>query len=150
VRRSLLLTAAVIVAATVVVACGDDDDDTAADGRHPMNDSSSTDHGGMNHDETGAVAPGARRIEVGGRSYAFEPAQITVRAGEEVAIALTSEDTLHDFTVEEVDIHVVAAEAGQTEAGGLRVDEPGRYTFYCTVAGHRQGGMEGTLVVEGP
>jgi plastocyanin len=26
--------------------------------------------------------------------------------------------------------------------------QPGEYTFYCTVEGHRAGGMEGTLVVE--
>jgi uncharacterized cupredoxin-like copper-binding protein len=30
----------------------------------------------------------------------------------------------------------------------LRIDEPGTYTFFCTLPGHRDGGMEGTLVVK--
>ena len=39
-----------------------------------------------------------------------------------------------------------------TEVGSgiahIKVHEPGQYTFYCTVPGHREAGMVGTLIVE--
>jgi uncharacterized cupredoxin-like copper-binding protein len=45
------------------------------------------------------------------------------------------------------------SEKGPTVQGGavskINVTlKPGKYTFYCTVAGHREGGMEGTLTVK--
>ena len=104
-------------------------------------------HGGMGHDEPSPVADGARRIEVAATSFEFDPSKITVAAGEEVAIVLTSDDLLHDVAVDGLDVHV-AAEKGETEEGGLRADEPGEYVFYCTVDGHREAGMEGELIVE--
>lgn len=156
-RRPLLLVAATLVAATLVAACGQDSS-TTTKGTH-MNgmgsgskDSGSMDSGSMGHDGMGhgantPVADGARRIEVTARSFEFEPAEITVQAGEDIAIVLSSKDLLHDFTVDELGTHV-AADAKKTSEGGLRADKPGRYTFYCTVEGHRAAGMEGTLVVE--
>ena len=48
--------------------------------------------------------------------------------------------------IDELDVHV-AADGGGTAEGGFRADEPGRYTYYCSVPGHRDAGMEGTLVV---
>ena len=101
------------------------------------------------HDESTPVTEGARRIEVDATSFEFDPDEITVTAGEDVSIVLSSDDLLHDFTIDEVDVHV-AADRGETAEGGLRADEPGEYTYYCTVAGHREAGMEGTLVVEEP
>lgn len=151
-RRSTTLFLALVAASSLVLAaCGDTDDTTSAD--MPMSDSGmggtmgGGHDGGTVHDETSPVADGARRIEVTATSFEFDPAEITVTAGEDVAIVLTSEDLLHDFTIDELDAHV-AADADETNEGGLRADDPGRYTFYCTVAGHRAAGMEGTLVVE--
>lgn len=105
--------------------------------------------GTMGDDETSPVADGARRIEVTATSFEFDPDEITVTAGEDIAIVLTSEDLLHDLTIDELDAHL-AADADETNEGGLRADEPGRYTCYRTVTGYRDAGMEGALVVEAP
>ena len=54
---------------------------------------------------------------------------------------------VHDFTIDELDAHV-AADRGETATGGFSTDEPGTYTYYCSVPGHRDAGMEGTLTVQ--
>ena len=137
-RRLLLV---LIPISLLAAACGDDD---------PAVDGSATEDAGHDdggHDEPAAVADGARVIEVLASSFAFAPSEVRVAAGEEVAIELTSQDAEHDFVIEDVDLHVVAADAGRTEVGGLTAPAAGTYTFYCAVAGHRSAGMEGTLVV---
>jgi plastocyanin len=93
------------------------------------------------------VAPGARVIKVDATSYSFHPERITIRAGENVAIALHSDDIFHDFVVDRVVGHVVGVDGDNTAKGGLRINRPGTYTFYCSVPGHRSAGMEGTIVV---
>lgn len=149
-RRALAIPLSLFLAAGPLAACGPDDDSTSTE-RTSMEgrDDHMTSMDGMDddHDEPSAVVEGARQIEVTGSSFAFDPDEIEVATGEDVAIVLTSTDILHDFTIDELDAHV-AADGGETETGGLRAEEPGRYTFYCTVPGHREAGMEGTLIVE--
>jgi cytochrome c oxidase subunit 2 len=158
-RRSLILASSLLTLTLVLTACGDTDSDTSSpDGMSdsPMDggmdggsDSMGGGMDGMGHDSSSPVADGARRVEVDATSFEFDPEDITVTAGEDIAVVLTAEDILHDFTIDELDAHV-AADKGETAEGGLRADEPGRYTYYCSVAGHREAGMEGTLIVEAP
>lgn len=106
-------------------------------------------HGGGDDEQNAKVAPGARVIQVDSRSFEFDPDEIEVDAREDVAIELKSEDTFHDFVVEGAKGvgHVVGT--SDKAKGGLRIDKPGEYAFYCSVAGHRAGGMEGTIRVAG-
>lgn len=107
---------------------------------------------------------------------AFDPDGFSVPAGEEVTVTLTSAPAVeHDLVVEGAgavgmvgeaghgdagdhamdedhsmggdDLHVAHANAGETVTATFTIDEPGEYRVYCSVPGHRQGGMETTLTV---
>lgn len=77
----------------------------------------------------------------------FSQAPDTVPPGEHV-VRLVNEGLLfHDVTVEELgDRTVVGANGGEAAEGRVEL-EPGTYTYYCSVPGHRLAGMEGTLEV---
>jgi nitrite reductase (NO-forming) len=72
-----------------------------------------------------------------------------VPAGEWVVITLRNEDPIfHDLEVEGLANVDVAARPGQTASIRVRLDRPGTYEYVCTVPGHAEAGMTGTLVVE--
>lgn len=137
IRRRPSLLPALVAIALALGACGDD----SATPDEPAGESDHDGHGSSD------VAEGARELRVTATSFEFDPEEITVRAGEDIAIVLTSDDVEHDFTIDELDAHV-AADEDETATGGLRADEAGTYAYYCSVPGHRAAGMEGTLTVE--
>lgn len=80
----------------------------------------------------------------------FDKKSLTAKAGT-VAIDFTNMAQLgHNMTVESSSGSVVGATP--TFSGGSKTLTlklaPGTYKFYCSVPGHRQAGMEGTLVVK--
>lgn len=86
------------------------------------------------------VAPGS--VEITARELSFDPAVLRARAGE-VQVTLVNAGVIeHDFKIDGK-FHLPAA-AGKTASASASLDA-GSYTFYCSVPGHRQGGMEGTL-----
>jgi plastocyanin len=79
--------------------------------------------------------------------YVF--ADATAPAGQLKIESPNEASTEHDIAIEGNGVD----EKGEVVSNGgvseIDVDlEPGEYTFYCSVEGHREGGMEGTLTVE--
>lgn len=99
-------------------------------------------------DEGGAnpVRPVNGVIEMTASTFAFEPDQIAMEVGEQVTLKLTSTDSLHTFTIKDlgIDVEILLGETATVDLTGTR---KGTYTFYCSVPGHREKGMEGTLFV---
>jgi plastocyanin len=81
---------------------------------------------------------------------AFEEKSATAKAGKDT-INFTNESPVpHDVKIEnengeEVGGTEIVSEGSESAEVELK---PGTYTFYCSVPGHRQAGMEGTLTVK--
>ena len=95
--------------------------------------------------ETGALSLEA---DAGGE-LAFDTDALDASAGE-VTITLDNPAALeHDVAIERDGEEIAKSDLvteGTTEV--TTELEPGEYVFYCSVPGHREGGMEGTLTVE--
>lgn len=87
-----------------------------------------------------------RRIEVAARWLEFAPEEMTVTEDAPVSIVLTAEDVEFAFVDDELDVHV-SGDAAQSTIRGFTPVERGEYAFSCTVAGHRDAGLEAMLVV---
>jgi plastocyanin len=94
----------------------------------------------------GSPQVGARPVRVQAGNFDFSPDTLRVDAGEELALRLQSEDSSHDFAIDGLGV-VAEVSGGATTTARLRIDDPGKYTYFCTVPGHRDGGMEGTIIV---
>jgi uncharacterized cupredoxin-like copper-binding protein len=83
---------------------------------------------------------------VAGDMY-FDPSQLQLTSGETVNLTLDNRGAaFHDFTVPELGF-MLAADGGEQARGALAAVELGIYDFFCSVPGHVQAGMTGTLTV---
>ena len=90
----------------------------------------------------------SQRVAVTASEYRFQPADVTVRAGEWVVVELTNEDSVvHDWMVVGIPNSDVPARPGQTARRRFVLDTPGTYELMCAIPGHAEAGMVGTLVV---
>jgi len=79
----------------------------------------------------------------------FTNSTLTAKAGKATVDFTNSSQLSHNMTIEDSSGKQVGATP--TFAGGTKsftVDlKPGKYTFFCSVPGHREAGMQGTLTV---
>jgi len=96
-----------------------------------------------------ALDAAARRIDITASDFRFEPPDITIRAGQWVVVELSNDDdVVHDWMVEGVPNADVPVRPGATAKLRFVVDAPGTYRIECSIPGHAEAGMVGTLVVE--
>jgi Cu+-exporting ATPase len=96
-----------------------------------------------------AITAAATHVDIVARDLTFEPSEIRVPAESFVVVTIRNEDPVfHDWMVEGLANVDIAVRPGETADGRVRFDSRGTYRFVCTVPGHAEAGMVGTLVVE--
>ena len=94
------------------------------------------------------TAPAADVVLTGTASFEFEPSEVQAEAGT-ISVALTSTGGPHTFTLDlEEGAETVAQvfSPAETDIGEIELGA-GTYVFFCTIPGHREEGMAGTLTV---
>lgn len=153
-NRVVIAAIAIVLAVPLVAwACGDDDGD--------------------NGDGTGDNAT----VTVVAENTKFAPGEIAVNSGQEVTLDLENRDAFeHDLQVDGLGVEVIEGGTDRPEHGGedpegaqhgsdagvlavhtggdetdsitFMASTPGTYEFYCTIPGHKESGMVGTLTVQ--
>jgi plastocyanin len=144
-KKFALVLSVLALAMFGLAACGDEDDDqSASEDVTPTTvetETTADDSGGGGE----ALAVSAVPDEI-----AYEESELSAAAGP-VTIEFDNPGSIpHDVVIEDADGNEVArtdviSDDTTTADGEL---EAGEYTFYCSVDGHRDQGMEGPLTVE--
>jgi len=79
---------------------------------------------------------------------AFQPNTMTIPAGQDVTINFTNMGQLpHNFHVDELGVASSDLESGASEVLTINA-AAGTYQYYCSIPGHKDAGMVGTLTVQ--
>ncbi|MGN6664586.1 MAG: plastocyanin/azurin family copper-binding protein [Solirubrobacterales bacterium] len=116
--------------------------------------------GSAQEEESAGSGEGAKEAKGGGASTTlqleaspsaleFDTTHLEAKAGK-VTIDFTNPAPLpHDVVIEQNGKELAGTEEITESKASATADlKPGTYTFFCSVPGHRQAGMEGTLVVK--
>ncbi len=140
---------ALLLAALALAACGGGDDTTS--GSETATETTAEEKGST--EAEGGTAGGGSTVAIEADpsgSLAYTTDEATAKAGK-VTIDFTNSSPIgHDVDVEDSGGETVAETEIITESSESTTAEleAGEYKFYCSVPGHRQAGMEGTLTVE--
>jgi plastocyanin len=95
---------------------------------------------------TDTTSSGPADVSVHAADVKFDSDSYSASAGS-VAFELVNEDSLpHTLLIEDVDGFKLSTDGNDEDSGSTDL-EPGTYTIFCDIPGHRSAGMEATLEV---
>jgi plastocyanin len=142
------------IAALALVACGSSSSDSSSSTAETNGGESQAEQGGAAKEESSSAGGGSSstlKFEADPKGeLAYTSTSETAKAGKVTVEFKNPQALTHDVAIEnsngeEVGATELIADGSDTTSVDLK---PGTYTYFCTVPGHREAGMEGTLTVK--
>ncbi len=125
-KRTTVLLIVIALVAILAVACG----------------------GGGGTSSGTTTSGGALEVTVTNTEFKFEPAEITARPGQTINLTLVNKGSIeHTWVLAAANVKVTV-QPGQTGKQTFTAPAAGTYDILCDVAGHKEAGMVGKLVVK--
>jgi plastocyanin len=128
--RASLIVLGLLAALVVLPACSSGGGGDAAKNCPPASDTRAAENG---------------KVTVCGKDIKFDVKTITSPAGSLEVTFINTGSIAHTFTIKSKDFDLDAG-PGKSKSGTVQL-EKGSYQFICTVQGHEQAGMKGTIEV---
>ena len=97
---------------------------------------------------TAVPAGPVKEFMVNGTNFAFDPKIITVKKGDTIKITFKDTDGAHNLVINGYNVSTNVIGEGSQDTIQFVADKAGTFEYYCSVGGHREAGMVGTLTVE--
>jgi plastocyanin len=148
--KKVTVILALVLASVALVACGGGDDDSNTTTGTSTNGAESTGAGNLSNQEAregGADAILEFETAPSGQ-LAYTAKYLSATPGK-ITIELKNPQSLpHDVRIESEGKDLGGTETIAESSTSAPINlKPGSYTFFCSVPGHREAGMEGTLTV---
>ncbi|MCB0827673.1 MAG: hypothetical protein KDB62_02535 [Solirubrobacterales bacterium] len=151
-KKTAALLALPLATLALIAGCGGDDSSSDSSGTNGSNEAAqpAQQSGGATADQAGS---GGNVLELQADpsgALAYEETSLTAEKPGKVQIDFTNDSPIgHDVVIEKDGQEVARSSVitGSSEVVSFDA-KAGDYTFYCSVPGHREAGMEGTLTVK--
>lgn len=95
-----------------------------------------------------AATPAPQTINLKAEDIKFDAMNLTAKVGQPVTINFQNAGVLeHSFVIDQFNVKLEHVQPGQTATVTFTPTAAGTYDFYCSVPGHKDAGMKGTLTV---
>jgi plastocyanin len=145
--KKVAVAFALVLASLALVACGGSSSSSSSE---PTGAETTSESGGGEAAGGSAGSASTLDIEAASSGLAYASTTATAKAGKVTVDFTNPQPVPHDVAIESSGGEVI----GQTETTAEGSDstevelKPGTYKYFCTVPGHRDAGMEGTLTVK--